>query len=72
MFPARLFGRRAGVHALPIGKKNPKRREYLSGEVEVFLLRAVSEDGRDWEALVRPGRKMPVGERVGFSDGLEA
>ena len=71
VFPARLFGRRAGVHALPIGKKNPKRREYLSGEVEVFLLRAVSEDGRDWEALVRPGRKMPVGERVRFSDGLE-
>jgi len=72
VFPARLFGRRAGVHALPIGKKNPKRREYLSGEVEVFLLRAVSPDGRDWEALVRPGRKMPVGERVEFSDGLQA
>ena len=72
VFPARLFGRRTGVHALPIGKKNPKRREYLSGEVEVFLLRAVSPDGRDWEALVRPGRKMPVGERVGFSDGLQA
>jgi S-adenosylmethionine:tRNA ribosyltransferase-isomerase len=71
VFPARLFGRRAGVHALPIGKNNPTRREYLSGEVEVFLLRAVSPDGRDWEALVRPGRKMPVGERVGFSDGLE-
>ena len=71
VFPARLFGRRAGVHALPIGKKNPKRHEYLSGEVEVFLLRAVSPDGRDWEALVRPGRKMPVGERIGFSDGLE-
>jgi S-adenosylmethionine:tRNA ribosyltransferase-isomerase len=71
VFPARLFGRRAGAHALPIGKKNPKRREYLSGEVEVFLLRAVSPDGRDWEALVRPGRKMPVGERVEFADGLE-
>ena len=70
VFPARLFGRRAGVRALPIGKKNPKRREYLSGEVEVFLLRAVSPDGREWEALVRPGRKMPVGERVEFSDGL--
>ena len=70
VFPARLFGRRVGVRALPIGKKNPKRREYLSREVEVFLLRAVSLDGRDWEALVRPGRKMPVGERVGFADGL--
>ena len=25
VFPARLIGRRVGVHALPIGKKNPKR-----------------------------------------------
>src|ERR1035441_9940790 len=53
VFPARIFGHRAGVHALPIGRGNPKRREYLSGEVEVFLLRPVSADGRDWEALVR-------------------
>jgi S-adenosylmethionine:tRNA ribosyltransferase-isomerase len=71
VFPARLFGHRAGVHALPIGKNNPKLLEHLSGEVEVFLLRPVSADGRDWEALVRPGRKMPVGEGVGFSDSLE-
>src|SRR5690348_4728175 len=39
VFPARLFGRRAGVAALPIGKNNPKRHEYLSGQVEVLLLR---------------------------------
>src|SRR5947209_1503751 len=37
VFPARLLGRRAGVKSLPIGKNNPKRREHLSGEVEVFL-----------------------------------
>src|SRR6202042_3682669 len=55
VFPARLFGQRGGVHALPIGRGNPKRHEYLSGEVEAFLLRPVSSDGRDWEALVRPG-----------------
>lgn len=72
VFPARLFGQRAGVNALPIGANHPKRNEYLSGEVEVFLLRPVSADGRDWEALVRPGRKMPVGEKVRFQDGLEA
>ena len=71
VFPARLFGRRAGVHALPIGKNNPKLREHLSGTVEVFLLRAVSPDGRDWQALVRPGRKLPVGERIAFEEGLE-
>jgi S-adenosylmethionine:tRNA ribosyltransferase-isomerase len=71
VFPARLFGHRAGVHALPIGKNNPKIREYLSGTVEVFLLRSVSADGRDWEALVKPGRKLPVGERIRFEEGLE-
>jgi S-adenosylmethionine:tRNA ribosyltransferase-isomerase len=72
VFPARLFGKRAGVHSLPIGKNNPKVGEYLSREVEVFLLRPVSADGKDWDALVRPGRKMRVGERIAFEDGLEA
>ncbi|HJT88530.1 MAG TPA: tRNA preQ1(34) S-adenosylmethionine ribosyltransferase-isomerase QueA, partial [Bryobacteraceae bacterium] len=72
VFPARLFGHRAGVHALPIGKRNPKRWQHLSGEVEVFLLRAMSADQREWEALVRPGRKMRVGERIRFADDLEA
>ena len=33
VFPSRLYGHRAGVHSLPIGRKNPKRREYLSGRV---------------------------------------
>jgi len=72
VFPARLFGRRAGVRSLPIGKNNPKRREYLSGDVEVLLLRPLSAGGREWSALVRPGRKMRVGELIRFGDGLEA
>src|SRR5579862_4963622 len=71
VFPARLFGHRAGVRSMPIGKNNPKRREYLSGEVEVLLLRPVDAGGRDWEALVRPGRKMQLGERVRFAEDLE-
>ena len=37
----------------------------------MFLLRAVTPGGRDWEALVRPGRKMRVGERIHFEGGLE-
>jgi S-adenosylmethionine:tRNA ribosyltransferase-isomerase len=72
VFPSRLYGHRAGVAALPIGKKNPKRHEYLSGEVEVFLLKPVSADGREWQALVRPGRKMRTAEVIRFDDGLEA
>src|SRR5436190_18136440 len=26
VFPSRLYGHRAGVHAIPVGKGNPKRR----------------------------------------------
>src|SRR5262245_30503541 len=72
VFPARLLGHRVGVHALPIGKKNPRRFEHLSGEVEVLLLHQVSADGMDWQALVHPGRKMRVGEIVRFKGDLQA
>ncbi len=69
VIPARLFGRRAGVHAqLP---SLATRTEHLTGEVEIFLTREI--DSETWEALVRPGRKMQVGERVLFGEGeLEA
>lgn len=70
VFPARLLGRRAGVHALPVGRNNPKRNEHLSGEAEVFLLRPTANP-REWTALVHPGRKIGVGERILFPDGLE-
>jgi S-adenosylmethionine:tRNA ribosyltransferase-isomerase len=69
VIPARLFGRRAGVHA-----QAPSRatlREHLTGKVEVFLTHPM--DPETWEALVRPGRKMQTGERILFGDGeLEA
>lgn len=65
VLPARLFGRRAGVHAQPPSRKTA--RQHLSGSVEVFLTRRVTEDC--WEVLVRPGRKMHVGERVVFGAG---
>ena len=71
VFPSRLFGHRAGVHALPVGKNNPKRWQNLSGQVEVLLLQPLSDDARTWTALVHPGRKMRTGERVRF-DGVEA
>ena len=56
VFPARLYGTRAG----------------RSGEIEVLLLRACGAGGREWTALVRPGRKLGVGERIRFADNLEA
>jgi S-adenosylmethionine:tRNA ribosyltransferase-isomerase len=65
VLPARLYGRRAGVHAQRPSRKTA--REHLSGKVEVFLTRFVGENR--WEALVRPGRKMQLGERVIFGTG---
>lgn len=72
VFPSRLYGVRAGVHAHPVGKRNPARHENLSRRVEVFLLRPVSSDLKDWEALVRPGRRMRTGERIQLEGGLTA
>jgi len=69
VIPARLFGKRTGVHSQKPSRKTA--REHLTGNVEVFLTRKLNPD--TWEALVRPGRKMQVGERVIFGSGeLEA
>ena len=69
VLPARLLGRRAGVHSQPPSRKTAG--EHLTGVVEVFLTRQLEQDL--WESLVRPGRKMPVGERIVFGTGeLEA
>jgi S-adenosylmethionine:tRNA ribosyltransferase-isomerase len=69
VLPARLFGHRAGVRSQKPSRKTA--REHLTGRVEVFLTKQAGDD--TWEALVRPGRKMHLGERVSFGDGeLEA
>jgi S-adenosylmethionine:tRNA ribosyltransferase-isomerase len=69
VFPARLFGHRLGVYSQPPSKAT--RREHLRTRIEVLLVRQVASDL--WEALVRPGQKMPTGERVRFGEGeLEA
>jgi S-adenosylmethionine:tRNA ribosyltransferase-isomerase len=71
VLPARLFGRRAGIHAEPPGGNNPARGEFLRAPIEVLLVRKLDAD--TWETLVRPGRKIPVGERIVFGEGeLEA
>jgi S-adenosylmethionine:tRNA ribosyltransferase-isomerase len=69
VIPARLLGRRAGTHSQPPSRAT--KREHLTGTVEVFLTKQAGQD--TWEALVRPGRKLPIGERVIFGGGeLEA
>jgi S-adenosylmethionine:tRNA ribosyltransferase-isomerase len=72
VIPCRLFGRRSGVGAIPLGKKNPARHEHLSARVEVLLLRQCGDDPALWNALVHPGRRMRVGERIQFDAGLAA
>ncbi len=68
VIPARLFGRRAGVLA---DGGDSRGQGYLSARIEVLLTRQIAPD--EWAALVRPGRKMRVGERVLFGEGaLEA
>ncbi len=56
VFPSRLLGHRPG----------------RTGRVEVFLVQPVSGDEREWRALVRPGKKLPVGARIEFGDGFSA
>jgi S-adenosylmethionine:tRNA ribosyltransferase-isomerase len=46
------------------------RRSGGTARVEVFLIRPLG-DGL-WKALVRPGRKLPVGEGIEFADDLRA
>ena len=67
VIPARLFGHRAGIHAVQPGPHNPARQEFLQSPIEVLLVRQLSDD--TWETLVRPGRKLPTGEKIIFGQG---
>jgi S-adenosylmethionine:tRNA ribosyltransferase-isomerase len=78
VFPARLYGHRSGHRAQPLSPQNPAARDFLRGRVEVLLTRHLADDPNEWECLVRPGRKIGVGEKLYFggppgdSLGLEA
>ncbi|MGH9521558.1 MAG: tRNA preQ1(34) S-adenosylmethionine ribosyltransferase-isomerase QueA [Terriglobales bacterium] len=78
VFPARLFGHRSGTRSQPVSPHNPAAREFLKGKVEALLTSPVSQEPATgnqqpvWNALVRPGRKIGVGERLTFSDELHA
>src|SRR5664279_5755569 len=70
VLPARLFGHRSGSRAQHVAQSNPASREFLRGKVEVLLTKQLSAQPNTWEALVHPGRKLGIGERLYF--GLEA
>ncbi len=68
VFPARLYGRRGGIRAQPVSPRNPAAKDFLHGRIEVLLTRQVSHDPNEWECLVRPGRKIGVGEHLFFGE----
>lgn len=59
--PARIFGKREGV-VTPSGVE--------SSTIEMLLLKDLGE--KQWEVLVKPGRKCKVGTRIHFGDKLVA
>jgi S-adenosylmethionine:tRNA ribosyltransferase-isomerase len=68
VFPARLYGHRSGERAHTVSSHNPAARDFLRGRVEVLLTRQISADPNEWECLVRPGRKIGMGEKLFFGD----
>jgi S-adenosylmethionine:tRNA ribosyltransferase-isomerase len=74
VFPARLYGRRKGFKSQSVSPRNPAAHDFLRGRVEVLLTRQLRSDPSEWECLVRPGRKILVGEHLFFGeqDDLQA
>ena len=68
VFPARLYGRRSGLRSQPVSTRNPASRDFLRGRVEVLLTRQLQQNPNDWECLVRPGRKIGIGEHLYFGE----
>jgi S-adenosylmethionine:tRNA ribosyltransferase-isomerase len=66
VLPARIYGHRSGSRAQRVAESNSAAKELLRGKVEVLLTRQLSASPMEWEALVHPGRKLGIGERVYF------
>lgn len=70
VIPARLFGHRSGRRSQPLSPQNPAMKDYLQGKCELLLTKQLATPF-EWEGLVRPGRKIGVGERLTFGEGEE-
>lgn len=57
VFPARLRGHRNGGSG---------------AEIEVLLIRALDRAENVWRVLVRPGKRVRIGDRIFFGQGLQA
>lgn len=69
VFAARLYGRRSGARARPLSPRNPAAKDFLRGRVEVLLTKDLGNN--QWQALVHPGRKIGMGERLFFGENNE-
>ncbi len=56
VFPARLFG----------------NKEKTGARIEVFLLRELNAENRLWDVIVDPARKIRIGNKLYFENGLIA
>ncbi len=56
VFPARLYG----------------TKEKTKAKIEVFLLRELNAQSRLWDVIVDPARKIRIGNKLFFKNGLEA
>src|ERR1700733_16146643 len=68
VFPARLYGRRSGLRSQPLSPQNAASRDFLRGRIEVLLTRRLSTEPNDWQCLVKPGRKIGIGEPLFFGE----
>jgi len=68
VFPARLYGRREGLRAHSLPSRSHTAGNFLQGRIEVLLTRQISQQPNDWECLVRPARKVGVGEKLLFGE----
>lgn len=71
VLPARLYGHRSGSRAQRLSLENPAATDFLRGKVEVLLTKQLSSSPLEWEALVHPGRKLGLGERVFFGGNAD-
>jgi S-adenosylmethionine:tRNA ribosyltransferase-isomerase len=67
VFAARLFGQRSGHRAQAPTPRNPASQDFLRGRIEVLLTRQMANDPNEWDCLVKPGRKIGIGEKLYFS-----
>jgi S-adenosylmethionine:tRNA ribosyltransferase-isomerase len=72
VFPARLYGRKGGAKAQTVSPANLASRDHVRGTIEVLLTRHLSVEPNEWECLVRPGRKIGVGEQLFFGEESDA